>query len=147
MPETTKTYANIEILQGADYQMTLTLDSPTTNKSYLMTIRKDFTGATSFGGMNGGDGSSSSAYRTEIYETDDTSYGKLTASDSGTTYTVVIKLYGVWTSSLDDGFDGKWEMIEEDTSTSPDSFTRIAQGDIYVNNTTTRHASIIARSD
>ena len=147
MPETTKTYANMEILQGADYQMILTLDAVTANKSYLMTIRKDFTGDTSFRGMNGGDGTSSSPYRTEIYETDDASYGKLTSSDSGTTYIVTIDLYAAWTDTLDNGFDGKWEMIEEDTSTSPDSFTRIAQGDIYVNNSGTRHASIIARSD
>ena len=147
MPETTKTYANIEILQGADYQMTLTLDAATASKSYLMTIRKDFTGDTSFGGMNGGDGTSGSPYRTEIYETADTSYGLLTAADSGTTYTVVIDIYATWTDSLDNDFDGKWEMIEEDTSTSPDSFTRIAQGDIYVNNTATRYASIVARSD
>ena len=147
MPETTKTYANMEILQGADYQMILTLDAVTANKSYLMTIRKDFTGDTSFGGMNGGDGTSSSPYRTEIYETDQTSYGQLTAADSGTTYTVVINLYATWTATLDDDFEGKWEMMEEDTTTDPDSFSRIAQGDIYVNNTATRYASLVARSD
>ena len=147
MPETTKTYANMEILQGADYQMILTLDAVTANKSYLMTIRKDFTGSTDFGGSASGDGTAGNAYRTEIYETDDASYGKLTSSDSGTTYIVTIDLYAAWTDTLDNGFDGKWEMIEEDTSTSPDSFTRIAQGDIYVNNTATRYASLVARSD
>lgn len=143
MPETTKTYANIEILQGADYQMTLTLDSETDQKTYIMTIVKDFDGATDFGGSNSG----TSPYRTEIHETADNNYGKLTATDSGTTYTVVIDLYAAWTDTLDDGFDGKWEMIEKDASTTPDSFARIAQGDIYVNNSGTRHASIVARTD
>ena len=38
-------------------------------------------------------------------------------------------------------------MMEEDTTTDPDSFSRIAQGDIYVNNTATRYASLVARSD
>jgi len=147
MPETTKTYANIEILQGADYEMTLTLDAITTGKSYLMTIRKDFTGSTDFGGSASGDGTAGNAYRTEIYETDQTSYGQLTAADSGTTYTVVINLYATWTATLDDDFEGKWEMMEEDTTTDPDSFSRIAQGDIYVNNTATRYASLVARSD
>ena len=50
MPETTKTYANIEILQGADYEITVTLDGNTDTKSYMVTIVKDFTGDTDFGG-------------------------------------------------------------------------------------------------
>tara|TARA_R110002012_G_C11624810_1_gene609351 strand:- start:1416 stop:1832 length:417 start_codon:yes stop_codon:yes gene_type:complete len=138
MPETTKTYANIEVLQGADYEMTITLDSATTNKTYVMMVRKDFTGATDFGGRN-----QTSPFRTEIYETDDTDYGKLTATDSGTVYTVKIKLYAAWTETLDDDFDGYWEIVEKDSS----SYSRIAQGEFYINNSASRLASITGRSD
>ena len=35
MPETTKTYANIEILQGADYEITVTLDNNTVDENQL----------------------------------------------------------------------------------------------------------------
>ena len=42
MPETTKTFANMEILQGADYEIIITLDSATTGKTYVMMVRKDF---------------------------------------------------------------------------------------------------------
>jgi len=143
MPETTKTYADMEILQGADYDMTLTLDSATANKSYMMTVRKDYTGSSDFSGSSAGAGTSANPYRTEIYETDQSTIGKLTASDSGTTYTVAIKLYAQWTETLDDSFDGKWEMVEK----SGTSYLRIAQGDIYLNNSASRYASISSRSD
>jgi len=141
MPETTKTFANIEILQGADYQVTVTLDAAVTNKSYMVTICKDYTGATDFGGRQNGDGTSSSPYRTEVTEVDQATIGKLVATDSGTTYTVTLYLYAQWTETLDDGFDGFWEMVERDTSTTPDSYNRIAQGEIYVSKSASRYAS------
>ena len=141
MPETTKTFANIEILQGADYQVTVTLDDAVTNKSYMVTICKDYTGATDFGGRQNGDGTSSSPYRTEVTEVDQATIGKLVATDSGTTYTVTLYLYAQWTETLDDGFDGFWEMVERDTSTTPDSYNRIAQGEIYVSKSASRYAS------
>jgi len=140
MPETTKTYANIEILQGVDYVMTLTLDDTTNNKTYLMVVTKDFTGDTSFGGMNGGDGTSSSPYRTEITETNDANVGQLVVSDG--TKTIDIKLYAVWTESLDDNFDGRWEIVERNTTPTPDAYSRIAQGDFYIDNSSSRYASL-----
>ena len=138
MPETTKTYADMEILQGADYNMTITLDSATSGKSYLLTICKDYTGSTDFGGRTDGDGTSSNPYRTQVSSTNVANRGKLVASDSGTDYTVAITLYAEWTESLDDGFDGKWELVEKDSS----AYTRIAQGDIYVDNSASRWDSV-----
>ena len=128
----------MEILQGADYEITITLDSATTGKTYVMMVRKDFTGATDFGGRN-----ATSPYRTEIYETDDANYGKLTATDSGTTYTVKVNLHAAWTETLDDDFDGYWEIVEKDSS----SYSRIAQGEFYINNSASRLASVTGRSD
>jgi hypothetical protein len=142
MPETTKTFANIEILQGADYELTVTLDNNTDSKSYMVTISKDFTGSTSFGGMNGGDGTSSSPYRTEITEADQTTVGKLVTTDG--TKTVALFLYAQWTETLDDDFDGFWEMVERNTGTTPDSYNRIAQGEIYVSKSASRYASTSA---
>ena len=129
----------MEILQGADYEMTITLDSATTDKTYVMMVRKDFAGATDFGGSNSG----GAPYRTEIYETDNANYGKLTATDSGTTYTVKVNLHAAWTETLDDGFDGYWEIVEKDSS----SYSRIAQGEFYINNSASRLASVTGRSD
>ena len=34
------------------YEITLTLDTPVTGKSYIMVVRKDFSGSTNFGGSN-----------------------------------------------------------------------------------------------
>jgi hypothetical protein len=142
MPETTKTFANMEILQGADYDLTVTLDSVTDAKSYMVTISKDFTGATDFGGRQNGDGTSGSPYRTEVTETNQATVGKLLATDSGTTYTVVLSLYAQWTELLDDDFDGYWEMVEKNST----SYSRIAQGEIYVSKSASRYASTSAAS-
>lgn len=139
MPETTKTYANIEILQGSDYEITVTLDDNTNSKSYMVTIVKDYTGSTDFGGRGNGDGTAANPYRTEITEVNQATIGQLITSDG--TKTVQLKLYAQWTETLDDGFDGFWEMVERDASTTPDSYARIAQGEIYVNKSSSRYAS------
>ena len=153
MPETTKTFANIEILQGADYELTVTLDAPTryydnggnliddAGKNYMVTICKDYTGTTDFGGRTDGAGTSSAPYRTQITETDVATLGKLVATDSGTTYTVTLNLYAQWTETLDDDFDGFWELVERDATTTPDSYARIAQGEVYVSKTASRYAT------
>ena len=136
MPETTKTYANIEILQGADYEITVTLDNTTNNKSYMVTIVKDFTGSTDFGGSL-----QTNPYRVEVTETPN-QIGELVTSDG--TKTVQLKLKASWTETLDDGFDGFWEMVEKDPAAAGQasySYTRIAQGEIYVNNSASRYAS------
>jgi hypothetical protein len=141
MPETTKTYANIEILQGADYEITVTLDGNTDTKSYMVTIVKDFTGATDFGGSLQGDGSSSQPYRAEVTETEN-GVGQLITSNG--TKTVQLKLKASWTETLDDGFDGFWEMVEKDPSTAGQAsyeYKRIAQGEIYVSKSASRYAS------
>jgi len=141
MPETTKTYANIEILQGADYEITVTLDGNTDTKSYMVTIVKDYTGSTDFGGSLQGDGSSSQPYRVEVTETANT-VGELVTSNG--TKTVQLKLNAAWTETLDDGFDGFWEMVEKDPSTAGQTsyqYKRIAQGEIYVNKSASRYAS------
>jgi hypothetical protein len=171
MPETTKTYANIEILQGADFELDITLDTPTANKNYIMIVRKDFTGSTDFGGSNSAainahnDSIPVLPYRAEFYETaqdgtagssatlyaDEYLQGRITATDSGTTYMLKVNLYASWTETLDDNFDGYWEMVEKDI-TSPNSvshpaYSRIAQGEIYVNNSASRLASAAIRDD
>ena len=137
MPETTKTYADMEILQGANYEIQLTLDGDSTNNSYLLTISKDYTGATDFGGRTDGDGTSANPYRTQITEANVANRGRLSPSDNGANSVITIKLYAEWTEKLDDKFDGKWELVEKDNS-NPSIYTRIAQGDIYVNNSTSR---------
>ena len=142
MPETTKTFANIEILQGADYEMTVTLDSVTDAKSYMVTISKDFTGATDFGGSTLGDGTSGSPYRTEVTEANQATIGRLLSDDTGTVYTVKLFVYAQWTELLDDDFDGFWEMVEKDST----SYSRIAQGEIYVSKSASRYASTSAAS-
>tara|TARA_R110000751_G_scaffold7560_1_gene30752 strand:- start:2064 stop:2504 length:441 start_codon:yes stop_codon:yes gene_type:complete len=146
MPETTKTYANMEILQGADYTITITLDdaSDTEDKNYLLTICKDFTGDTDFGGRKNGDGTSSSPFRTEITETNQATVGILTAPNNSNNKEIAINLYAVWTESLDDNFDGYWELAEKDTGVSPAKYTRIAQGEIYVSESASRYASTSA---
>lgn len=135
MPETSKTYANIEILQGADYEITVTLDNNTNSKSYMVTIVRDYTGSTDFGGRGHGNGTSADPYRTEITETNVSTIGQLITSDG--TATVQLKLYAQWTETLDDDFDGFWEMVEKDGT----SYSRIAQGEIYVNNSSSRYAT------
>ena len=139
MPETTKTYANMEILQGADYEITVTLDDNTDNKSYMVTICKDYTGATDFGGSLQGDGTASNPYRTEITETNIPTIGQVITTDGKKT--VDLKLYAQWTETLDDDFEGFWEMVERNAATTPDSYARIAQGEIYVSKSASRYAS------
>ena len=46
MPETSRTFANLEIKQGEDYELTIAMDSgyTTANKTYRARIVKDFDG-------------------------------------------------------------------------------------------------------
>tara|TARA_R110002020_G_scaffold179227_3_gene372374 strand:- start:1004 stop:1642 length:639 start_codon:yes stop_codon:yes gene_type:complete len=48
MPETSRTFANLEIKQGEDYELTIAMDSgyTTANKTYRARIVKDFDGTT-----------------------------------------------------------------------------------------------------
>ena len=141
MPITTKTYANLEILQGVDYEITISLDTSTLNKSYMLTISKDFTGDTDFGGRKNGDGTSANPFRTEITETNQATIGMLTAPNSSTNKDVKLNLYAQYTEILDDDFDGYWELVEKNATVSPTVFARIAQGEIYVNKSASRYAS------
>jgi len=150
MPETTKSYSNLEILQGAQYETTFTLSTghSVSEKSYVATIRKDFTGTTDFGGRSAGAGTSGDPYRLEIFETNDTGIGLLTAnSNSSADDTIVLKLYPIKTGAFDDDFEGHWDLMELDTSTNPDTHTRIVQGEVYINKGATRYETIANRSD
>lgn len=132
----------MEILQGVDYEIIITLATNTQTKSYMLTISKDFTGDTDFGGRQNGDGTSGSPYRTEITETNQAAVGLLTAPNSATNYEVKLNLYAQFTETLDDDFDGYWELVEKNVG----AYSRIAQGEIYVSKSASRYASTSSAS-
>ena len=132
MPETTRAYANMELVQGSDYQLVVTMDASYdfTNKTYQATIVKDFSG-TAFNGDTGGNG------KILITESNVAGVGQITlAGSGGDTPTITVKVYGIRTDDLDDDFEGFWDLLENDGST-PAVYTRQTEGEVVVRNAAT----------
>ena len=135
MPETTRAFANMELVQGADYELVVTMDedynftSPTT-RTYQATIVKDFSG-TAFNGDTGGNG------KILITQSNVAGVGHITlAGSGGATPTITVKIYGIKTDDLDDDFEGFWDLLENDGS-SPAVYTRQTEGEVVVRNAAT----------
>jgi|19_taG_2_1085344.scaffolds.fasta_scaffold06845_3 hypothetical protein len=145
MPETTKSYSNLEIIQGSDYEIVITMDDTHqwNDKKYRVTIVKDFAHTafngdiSSSGKLAFGDASVSSGGT--ISNSTDSGVGNITIG--GTTLdgstrtggTITIKLDQAKTAALDDDFDGFWDLLEGSPVSSPTEFIRQAQGEVYVN--------------
>jgi hypothetical protein len=136
MPEATRSYANIEFLQGADYVLVITMDSGTafTNKTYRATVVRDASG-TDFTG-------STSTGKLEITETETSNVGQvITAGGGSSTPTITVKFYGTVTDDLPDDFEGYWDLVEKDVSSTTAGhaaiYTRQMEGDVVVRNMAT----------
>ena len=127
-PSQSKTYANVEMKQGEDFELTLTMASPWTasQRSYQAKIVKDFSG-TPFTGPKYADGDWGSVTITS------SEFNSVTASgtDGGT---IVIKMLGSKTQCFSDGFEGYWDLIEKDNS---GNYVKQAQGEVSVDSTAT----------
>ena len=119
MPETSRTFANIEIKQGEDYELVITMDSTwvTTNKSWQCRIVKDFSGTT----FTSADGAGQA-------------YEEMTVAGDNSAKTITLSLTSAQTAGLPDDFEGYWDLVEKDTSPTPDSYTRQAEGEVIVFN-------------
>ena len=134
MPETTRAFANMELVQGADYELVVTMDedynftSPTT-RTYQATIVKDFSG-TAFNGET-------ATGKILITQSNVAGVGQITlAGSGGATPTITVKIYGIKTDDLDDDFEGFWDLLENDGST-PAVYTRQSEGVVVVRNAAT----------
>ena len=134
MPETTRAFANMELVQGADYELVVTMDEdynftdPTT-RTYQATIVKDFSG-TAFNGET-------ATGKILITQSDVAGVGQITlAGSGGDTPTITVKIYGIKTDDLDDDFEGFWDLLENDGST-PAVYTRQTEGEVVVRNAAT----------
>tara|TARA_R100000093_G_scaffold70340_2_gene43315 strand:+ start:198 stop:653 length:456 start_codon:yes stop_codon:yes gene_type:complete len=144
MPITDKTYGNMEIIQGSDFDIVITMDDTHqwNNKKYRVTIVKDFpgtdfTGSTSTGKLEFGDASVSSGGT--ITNSTDSGVGNITIG--GTTLdgstrtggTITIRIDQAKTALLPDDFDGYWDILEASPVGSPTEYTRQGQGEVYIN--------------
>tara|TARA_R100001530_G_scaffold97632_1_gene67877 strand:+ start:956 stop:1369 length:414 start_codon:yes stop_codon:yes gene_type:complete len=134
MPETARAFANMELVQGADYELVVTMDalysftSPNT-KTYRATIVKDFCG-TAFNGET-------ATGKILITQSNEAGVGQITlAGSGGATPTITVKVYGIKTEDLDDDFEGFWDLLENDGST-PAVYTRQTEGEVVVRNMAT----------
>lgn len=134
MPETTRAFANMELVQGADYELVVTMDEdynftdPTT-RTYQATIVKDFSG-TAFTGET-------ATGKILITQSNVAGVGQITlAGSGGDTPTITVKVYGIKTDDLDDDFEGFWDLLENDGST-PAVYTRQTEGEVVVRNAAT----------
>ena len=144
MPEASKSYANWEILQDADSDITVEFNTghAIDDYEYKARIVKDFDGTTfAFG----------DAGSIDFIEIDQTSrssapsvngvknYGAITfAPDPVTasdTPVMTIKLFASQTKDFPDSFEGYWDLLELIPSTG--AYTRQAQGEIFVGNSAT----------
>ena len=119
-PSQSKTYANIEMKQGEDFELILTMSSPWTSasKTYSAKIVKDFAGGTFL--YNG------------VTETV-AAFDSVVASgtDGGT---ITLKIEAANTQKYPDSFEGYWDLIEKDSN---GNFIKQAQGEVSVDSTAT----------
>lgn len=136
MPEASKAYANWEILQDADTDITVQFNAsyPIDSYTYKARIVKDFSGTTFAFGDAG------SIDYIEIDQTDRSSaassgvktYGVISKSGSGTaTPVITVKLYAVQTKDFPASFSGKWDLLEK---TGAGVYTRQTQGEVNIGN-------------
>jgi len=140
MPEASKSYANWEILQDADSDITVQFNDeyPIDDYTYKARIVKDFDGtAFAFG----------DAGSIDFIEIDQTSrssapsvngvknYGAITKAggdgESGSTPVMTVKLFASQTKDFPDSFEGYWDLLELDDT---GGYTRQTQGEVIVNN-------------
>ena len=120
MPETSRTFANIELKQGEDYELVIEMDSTWTNsnKSYSANIVKDYD-RTTF--THAGSGVALLA---------------MTVAEDNSAKTITLTLTAVQTQGFPDDFEGYWDLIEKDTS-SGTKHTREVEGEVIVWNSGT----------
>ena len=140
MPEASKSYANWEILQDADSDISIQFNDeyPIDDYTYKARIVKDFDGtAFAFG----------DAGSIDFIEIDQTSrssapsvngvknYGAITKAggdgESGSTPVMTVKLFASQTKDFPDSFEGYWDLLELDDT---GGYTRQTQGEVIVNN-------------
>ena len=153
MPISDKTYGNMEIIQGSDFEIEVVMDDTHiwNNKKYRVTIVKDFDNTT-FDGSIQSEGANTgklafgdaSVHPTTGFVTnvDTADVGSITinpktdpqlAPFTRTGGTITIKVDREKTKLLSDDFEGYWDVLEATPLTSSTEFTRQGQGDVYVN--------------
>ena len=153
MPISDKTYGNMEIIQGSDFEIEVVMDDTHVwnNKKYRVTIVKDFDNTTFDGsiqsnGANTGKlafGDASVHATTGVVTNVDTAdVGAITinpktdpqsAPFTRTGGTITIKVDREKTKLLSDDFEGYWDVLEATPLTSSTEFTRQGQGEVYIN--------------
>lgn len=126
MPSTARTFANLELKQGEDYELTIDMDSSwsDTGCTYQARIVKDFSGTTFQHLNDAGTGTETSAFEAMTVVSDDT----------GSTNTLKVSLTAAQTDALPDDFEGYWDVLER---TSSGELTRQAEGEVIVFNSAT----------
>ena len=153
MPISDKTYGNMEIIQGSDFEIEVVMDDTHiwNNKKYRVTIVKDFDNTTFDGsiqseGANTGKlafgDASVHATTGEVTNVDTADVGSITinpktdpqsAPFTRTGGTITIKVDREKTKLLSDDFEGYWDVLEATPLTASTEFTRQGQGEVYVN--------------
>ena len=153
MPISDKTYGNMEIIQGSDFEIEVVMDDTHiwNNKKYRVTIVKDFDNTTFDGsiqseGANTGKlafgDASVHATTGEVTNVDTADVGSITinpktdpqsAPFTRTGGTITIKVDREKTKLLSDDFEGYWDVLEATPLASSTEFTRQGQGEVYVN--------------
>lgn len=123
MPETSRTFANIELKQGEDYELVITMDSSWTvsNKTYSANIVKDYD-RTAF--THSGSSVNNLA---------------MTVAEDNSAKTLTLTLTAAQTQGFPDDFEGYWDLIERDTTSgsSPGKYTKQVEGEVIVWNSGT----------
>ena len=120
MPETSRTFANIELKQGEDYELVVTMDSSwvTTNKTWSANIVKD--------------------YDRTAFTHSGSSVNNLAMDVAGdnSAKTITLTLTAAQTQGFPDDFEGYWDIIEKDTTLGT-KYTKQVEGEVIVWNSGT----------
>ena len=132
-------YADIELQQNADFQMTITLDSShtmTSNHKYAAVIVKDYKHS-SFTGPGKSQGTDGTAASNDVWASGSQNEVHFDIVADRGDGTVVLTLPAAAIQYFDDDFEGHWDLVEKDDQAA-DAWVRHIQGDVYISKAATK---------
>lgn len=137
---TNESYQDIQVLQGHDFQNIVTFDDThtmVTGMTYSAVISKD-KAHTAFTGPEKTSGTKGTQANDDVWASGSVTvvHFDLIASRGGNS--VTLSLPGEATQYFTDDFEGVWDLVEKDTTTSNTVYIRQLQGDVLISAGATR---------
>jgi len=129
-------YQDIEIQQSSDFENIITFDSThtmNTNKTFVGKIQKDYANSVFTGPVKDNNTVGTQANNDNWISASNVTEIQFDLIGSVSGNTVTLSLPAEATQHFTDGFEGVWELLEKDVTTSANPiYTRQIQGDVVI---------------